>query len=135
MPGAHLIHCMSMPQIQLVETTVCERMPHGSKGCGITTFSKRNKVALEMRDGTTWVFDKRLISKSDKCRVLLQTTGQSVVTFASANRNLGRLQVEEKGNFDHVHLKSLVDVKVKVLHVGFVLKRQISATLDLDINS
>lgn len=81
-----------------------------------------------MRNGTTWVFDKRLISKSDKCRVLLQTTGGNFCRY----RNLGWLEVEEKGNFGYVHLKSLLDVKVKVLHVGFVLKRQISATLGLE---
>lgn len=40
--------------------------------------------------------------------------------------------MEEKGNFGHVHLKSLLDVKMKVLHVGFVLKRQISVTLGLE---
>lgn len=79
MPRAHLIHCMSMSQIQIVDTTVCDEMPHGSKGCGITTFSKR-KNRSEMRNGTTWVFG-RLITKSDKCRVLLQTTFADIETW------------------------------------------------------
>lgn len=44
--------------------------------------SQREKIALEMRNGTTWVFDKRLISKSDKCRVLLQTTFADIETWS-----------------------------------------------------
>lgn len=42
--------------------------------------SQREKIALEMRNGTTWVFG-RLISKSDKCRVLLQTTFADIETW------------------------------------------------------
>lgn len=44
----------------------------------------------------------------------------------------GWVEVEEEWNFGHVHLKSLLDINVTALHVGSILKRQISATLDLD---
>lgn len=43
--------------------------------------SQREKIALEMKNRTTRVFDKRLISKSDKCRVLLQTTFADIETW------------------------------------------------------